>query len=316
MLFKIEDFEIIEVIGVGTFGKVELVKLKNTKKYFALKTMDISNILKGRQIHNIYREKIIMKHFWFCPFFSRLYDSFRTDTHFYLVMEYAAGGELHSWIQKNATRSLSVARFYAAEIVLALENLHKEKIVFRDLKPENILLSANGHIKIVDFGFAKHDSENENIMCGTPEYIAPEVLLREKHERMVDYWALGVLIYEMLTGSPPFYSEDAIQTYKYILNCKVHIPPRMDKSASDLILRLLEKNPKKRIYSIEEIKTHPFFKTINWEKMSRLEVKPPIEINLAHPEDTCYFQKYSISDINHSRIKKNIKKFKKFRFLK
>lgn len=193
-----------------------------------------------------------------------------------------------------------MATFYAAEVVLAFEFLHSHNIVYRDLKPENMVIHQDGHIRIIDFGFAKEIEGHTYTLCGTPDYLAPEILKQQGYGRAVDWWALGVLIYEMLTGCPPFYDSQNMRLYDKILVSKPHFPPSMDSDAKDLIEKLLEKDPYKRLGSghagVEEIKQHPWFKDVRWDTLLACHVTPPYRPKVAAPGDDTNFDKYPEDD--------------------
>jgi len=193
-----------------------------------------------------------------------------------------------------------VAQFYAAEVVLAFDYLHSLDIVYRDLKPENILLGKDGNIKITDFGFAKVVPETTWTLCGTPDYLAPEIILSKGYGKAVDWYALGILIFEMLTGYPPFYNENHLKLYDNILATTPRFPASIDPIARDLIERLLEKNPSKRLGSltggVEDIKNHPWFKDVKWEMLLSLRIRPPYKPKVSDEGDTSNFDQYPEED--------------------
>lgn len=193
----------------------------------------------------------------------------------------------------------SIAQFYAAEIALILEFLHSHGVVYRDLKPENILFDARGHVKLVDFGFAKVVGDLETYtLCGTPEYLSPEVIQSKGHGKAVDWWALGVLIYEMILGYPPFYDSSPIKIYEKIVTSNISFPPQLTPDAKDIIQRLCTKDLSARLGNMKgggyEVMMHPFFKGINWRDMERQIHLGPLVPNLRFPGDTSYFDQYDI----------------------
>jgi len=207
--------------------------------------------------------------------------AFQTKSKLFLVFDYIQGGELFYHLDKSQYFTEERTRFYAAEVLLTIEFLHSRKIIFRDLKPENILLDQSGHIKITDFGLAKDftngTKEKANSFCGTAEYLAPEIVQAKEYDKSVDYWALGVLIYEMLTGAPPFEDDNRINLYNKILHAVPDLKhPNISVPAADLLKRMLEKDPKDRIRA-EEIKKHLFFKTIDFTKLLMKEITPPFK---------------------------------------
>lgn len=223
--------------------------------------------------------------------------SFQTPTDLYLVTDYMSGGELFWHLQKEGRFNEGRAKFYIAELILALQHLHQHDIVYRDLKPENILLDANGHIALCDFGLSKANltkNDTTNTFCGTTEYLAPEVLLDEQgYTTMVDFWSLGVLVFEMCCGWSPFYAEDTQQMYKNIAFGKVRFPrDALSTEGRNFVKGLLNRNPKHRLGATndaEELKAHPFFADIDWEALARKKVVPPFKPKLKSVLDTSNF---------------------------
>lgn len=189
-----------------------------------------------------------------------------------------------------------MAQFYAAEVALALEYLHERNIIYRDLKPENLLLCHDGHLRLTDFGFAKLVPENTWTLCGTPDYLAPEIVMSRGYGKAVDWYALGVLIYEMLLGAPPFYHENQMKLYENIVHQAVRFPAGFDPVAKDLLEQLLEKNPVKRLGVLvggaEDVKRHPWFRDVKWEAVAGLRMKAPYKPKVAHPGDASNFDEY------------------------
>ena len=222
------DFEFLKLIGRGTFGKVFQVRKKNTKRIYAMKVLSKKEIIAKKEVQHTIGERKILQRSLESPFLVGLKFSFQTDTDLYLVTDFKSGGELFWHLQKETRFTEERARFYIAELVLALEHLHKYNIVYRDLKPENILLDATGHVALCDFGLSKADLRPDELtttFCGTTEYLAPEVLLDEHgYSKLVDFWSLGVLLFEMCCGWSPFYAEDTQQMYKNICFGKIRFP--------------------------------------------------------------------------------------------
>jgi len=212
------------------------------------------------------------------PFLMRLHYSFQNAEKLYLVMDFINGGELFYHLQNERRFGNERACFYAAEICLGISHLHASGIIYRDLKPENLLLDATGHIKITDFGLSKEglqDNQRTKTFCGTPEYLAPEVLEGKAYTKAVDWWSVGTLIFEMLTGLPPFYCEDVQKMYSMKMTAELSIPDYVDELARDIIRKFLDRNPDTRLKDIEEIKKHRWFSWIDWEKLFRKEMEPP-----------------------------------------
>lgn len=227
----------------------------------------------------LYNEKEIIKEISH-PFIVKLHYTFQNKDKAYFILDLLSGGDLYTHINKYGKMKEAQARFYAAEIVLALEHLHKNKIVYRDLKPQNIVLDSEGHIKLTDFGLSKlnFDQNQENTICGTMKYIAPETISGQKYNHMIDWWSLGIILYRMLTAALPHPTKINKKIPYYIVNYKLPIDKNLfSKPAYDLIIKLLERDPKKRIGAkgAEEIMQHKFFKTINWKKLYDRQVKPP-----------------------------------------
>lgn len=289
-------FHLGDTLGTGTFGRVRVVSYNHNKTYyFALKMLKKSEIIRLKQVEHIKSEKAILQEIGH-PFIVTMYVHFQDDKKLYMVMEYVIGGELFSQLRKVGRFSNDTARFYAAEIILALEYLHKKNIVYRDLKPENLLIDSEGHIKITDFGFAKKVEDRTWTLCGTPEYLAPEIIQSKGHGKPVDWWALGVLIFEMLAGFPPFYDENAVGIYEKILAGKIDFPKHFDPNAKDLVRKLLTADRTKRFGCLkngaDDIKEHPWFKPIDWERCFKRKVKPPFVPQFRGPSDTSNFDKY------------------------
>jgi len=202
------------------------------------------------------------------PFITKMYKTFKDETSLYLLMEFVSGGELFNYIRGESALPNDTARFYAAEVILVLDYLHSKDVAYRDLKPENLLINELGHIKLVDFGFAKQIIDRSYSMCGTPEYLAPEIILSTGHDKRVDLWSLGILIFDMLAGYPPFNQEQSSKKtiFEMILNEKPEYPPHFHAQAQDLLSKLLITNPSERLGSngMDSLKNHPWFIGLDW----------------------------------------------------
>ncbi|EGC32560.1 hypothetical protein DICPUDRAFT_98847 [Dictyostelium purpureum] len=271
-----DDFELLTVIGKGSFGKVMQVKKKGEDKIFAMKVLRKDAIIARKQVNHTKSEKTILQSISH-PFIVNLHYAFQTKDKLYMVLDFVNGGELFFHLKREGRFSEPRVKIYAAEIVSALDHLHRQDIVYRDLKPENILLDSEGHICITDFGLSKKIETNDGTFtfCGTPEYLAPEVLNGHGHGCAVDWWSLGTLLYEMLTGLPPFYSQNVSMMYQKILNGELKIPTYISPEAKSLLEGLLTREVDKRLGSKggAEVKKHPWFKNIDWEKLDRKEVE-------------------------------------------
>ena len=214
----IDHFELLGTLGEGTFGKVRLARHKSLKeKAFAIKILDKRMIIDNSQIPHLRNEKSILEDFVH-PFIVNLRATFQDSAHVFMVLNYVAGGEMFKYLRDDGQFSIAQTRFYAGEIFLALEFLHRKDIIYRDLKPENLLITRSGHVIVTDFGFAKKIGNSKTYTtCGTPDYLAPEIIKSRGHGKPVDWWALGVLIFEMATGFPPFYDDNQVQMYKNIM---------------------------------------------------------------------------------------------------
>eukprot|EP00010_Vexillifera_abyssalis_P008521 CAMPEP_0201545572 /NCGR_PEP_ID=MMETSP0173_2-20130828/2042_1 /ASSEMBLY_ACC=CAM_ASM_000268 /TAXON_ID=218659 /ORGANISM="Vexillifera sp., Strain DIVA3 564/2" /LENGTH=351 /DNA_ID=CAMNT_0047953997 /DNA_START=235 /DNA_END=1290 /DNA_ORIENTATION=+ len=290
-----DSFTLVDTIGTGTFGRVFLVRCKSTKKYFAMKVMKKHDIVRLKQVEHIENERSLLASV-IHPFIVPIYGAFQDNQHLYMILEYIVGGEVFSHLRRAGRFSAEVSRFYAAEIVLAFEHLHAQDIVYRDLKPENLLLDAKGHLKITDFGFAKRVTDRTWTLCGTPEYLAPEIIQSKGHGKAVDWWAFGVFLFEMLAGYPPFFDDNPFGIYEKILASKVHFPPHFDQNVKDLIRRLLVPDQSRRLGNLrggaEDIKRHKWFKGVDWNAVLQRKVVAPIIPRYKKEGDTSNFEEY------------------------
>jgi len=294
-----DDFKKLNLIGKGTFGQVFLVQKLDTQRIYAMKVLSKKVIIQKKEIaHTIGERNILVRTATTeSPFIVGLKFSFQTPTDLFLVTDYMSGGELFWHLQREGRFNETRAKFYIAELILALEHLHRHDIVYRDLKPENILLDANGHIALCDFGLSKANlvgSETTNTFCGTTEYLAPEVLLDEAgYTKMVDYWSLGVLVFEMCCGWSPFYAEDTQQMYRNIAFGKVRFPrDALSTEGRNFVKGLLNRNPKHRLGAnrgASELKAHPFFADVDWDALGKKKVVPPFKPKLKSELDVSNF---------------------------
>eukprot|EP01118_Nematostelium_gracile_P013138 TRINITY_DN4926_c0_g2_i2.p2 TRINITY_DN4926_c0_g2~~TRINITY_DN4926_c0_g2_i2.p2 ORF type:complete len:365 (+),score=85.72 TRINITY_DN4926_c0_g2_i2:53-1147(+) len=310
---KFEDLTILQTLGTGTFGRVRLAKLKNENRYIALKQLKKAEVVRLKQVEHVKAERQLLadvNH----PFIVRLFNSFQDGGSLFLLMEYVNGGELFYHLRRRGRFPIDWAQFYAAEIVEAFGYLHSLDIIYRDLKPENLLLDSNGHLKITDFGFAKKVASGDRTwtLCGTPEYLAPEVILRYGHGKAVDWWSLGILIFEMLAGFPPFVGQDPMEIYEEILAGKISFPNHFDSTSKDLISKLLTADRSRRLGSskrgVKDIKQHKFFKGVEWELLGRKE--GPILPEVAHDGDTNNFERYDEEPLSLKPLDPNNDQYK------
>uniref|UniRef100_A0A914DDE6 Uncharacterized protein n=1 Tax=Acrobeloides nanus TaxID=290746 RepID=A0A914DDE6_9BILA len=283
-------------IGTGTFGRVELTRHKISGQYYALKAMYIPTIVAKRQVDHVHNEKKVLKKLNH-PFIVKMYDTAKDTRSLYMILEFLAGGELFSYLRMSKQFPSSMVKFYAAEIILALEYLHSMYIAYRDLKPENLMLTHDGHIKLTDFGFAKEIHNKTYTICGTPEYLAPEVAERKGHSHAVDWWSLGILIFELMTGYPPFRGRhtDEVQQKIREQDGVVKFPRKtFSANAKDIVNNLLKRNPKERLGAsgAEEVKCHAWLSSCDWDKILAKAILPPLIPTIYHEGDTGNFDSY------------------------
>jgi len=277
----VADFTLLKVIGKGSFAKVVLVRKKDTGKLYAMKVLNKPAIIKRKQVEHTKTERNVLARVDH-PYIVRCRSAFQTEDKLYFVLDYCSGGELFFHLSRLGKLTVEQARVYAAELALALEHLHGLGVAYRDIKPENMLLDAEGHLKLADFGLAKDGvtraEAGANSLCGTPEYLAPEVLERKGHGTAVDWWGLGMVLYEMLTGLPPWYTRDKQKLFRRLRSAPLKFPRGIDPDAASLISALLDRDPTQRLgaNSADEVKAHPFFAPLNWGALMRREVPAPL----------------------------------------
>lgn len=268
---QLSDFELLKVLGRGAFGKVMQVRKKDDGKIYAMKILKKRAIIARNQVEHTKAERNILQTLDH-PFLMNLRFAFQTKEKLYLVLDYVRGGELFFHLKNNRRFTEEVAKLWVAEIALALGHLHSLGVLYRDLKPENILLDPDGHVILTDFGLAKDVAKDEktNTFCGTPEYLAPEIVTGSGHDKAVDWWSLGILLYELTVGIPPFYSQNVNEMYNKIQHGVLRFPPFLTDPCKKIIVAFLNRDPKKRLGSlndIEEIKAHEFFADKDWKKV-------------------------------------------------
>ncbi|KFQ97637.1 RAC-beta serine/threonine-protein kinase, partial [Opisthocomus hoazin] len=297
------DFDYLKLLGKGTFGKVILVREKATGRYYAMKILRKEVIIakvraepqrRDEVAHTVTESRVLQntRH----PFLTALKYAFQTNDRLCFVMEYANGGELFFHLSRERVFTEDRARFYGAEIVSALEYLHSRDVVYRDIKLENLMLDKDGHIKITDFGLCKEgitDGATMKTFCGTPEYLAPEVLEDNDYGRAVDWWGLGVVMYEMMCGRLPFYNQDHERLFELILMEEIRFPRTLSPEAKSLLAGLLKKDPKQRLgggpSDAKEVMEHRFFAPINWQDVVQKKLIPPFKPQVTSEIDTRYF---------------------------
>ncbi|KAF2085303.1 Pkinase-domain-containing protein [Saccharata proteae CBS 121410] len=295
--YTLSDFTIQRTLGTGSFGRVHLVQSKHNNRFYAVKVLKKAQVVKMKQVEHTNDERRMLqkvKH----PFLITLWGTFQDSKNLYMVMDFVEGGELFSLLRKSQRFPNPVAKFYAAEVTLALDYLHSLDIIYRDLKPENLLLDRHGHLKITDFGFAKEVPDITWTLCGTPDYLAPEVVASKGYNKSVDWWSLGILIFEMLCGFTPFWdSGSPMRIYENILKGRVKYPPYVHPDAQDLLQKLITHDLTKRLGNLhggsKDVMNHPWFAEVTWERLAKKDIDapyvPPVR---AGAGDASQFDKY------------------------
>ncbi|OAV91674.1 AGC/AKT protein kinase [Puccinia triticina 1-1 BBBD Race 1] len=298
----IDSFELLKVIGKGSFGKVMQVRKKDTGRIYALKTIRKAHIVSRSEVTHTLAERTVLAQIT-NPFIVPLKFCFQNPDKLYLVLSFINGGELFHHLQREGRFSEERSRLYTAELLSALECLHSMDVIYRDLKPENILLDYTGHIALCDFGLCKlnmGEAERTNTFCGTPEYLAPEVIKGEGYGKTIDWWTLGILLYEMLSGLPPYYDEDHHTMYRKILKDPLTFPAEIKPDARALLTGLLDRDPNVRLGArgAEDIKRHSFFaKSIDWDRLNSKGYRPPFKPSVESAADASNFDSEFTSEM-------------------
>ncbi|EIW80517.1 kinase-like protein [Coniophora puteana RWD-64-598 SS2] len=297
--YRLTDFHIERTLGTGSFGRVHLVRSRHNMRYYAIKVLSKEKIVRTKQVEHTNNEQAmleIVQH----PFIVNLWGAFQDCANLYMVMDFVPGGELFTLLRKSGRFPDAVAKFYSAEVALALHHLHSRDIIYRDLKPENILINHDGHIKIADFGFSKMCDNTTWTLCGTPDYLAPEIVRQQRYNKSVDWYALGILIYEMLWGYPPYHMEERnhFQLYEMIQQGPRCIRrwPAFERWATDLILKLMDEDPTRRLgnmkHGARDVFAHPWFKEVNWEQLLQRTIPAPYVPRISRAGDASAFELY------------------------
>lgn len=291
----LDEFTSIGVLGKGAFGTVSLVVDPNTKKSYALKAIRKIQIVElGQQTH-ITNEKSVMQ-MLNSKFLVNLRGTFKDTWRIYFLLDVCLGGELFTVLRKMRSFDEPTARFFAACVVEAFSYMHSLNVIYRDLKPENLVLDDTGYLKVTDFGFAKVVVNKTFTLCGTPDYLAPEIVTGQGHGKGVDWWTLGVLIYEMIASFPPFFDDEPMMTYRKIISCKFKFPKYLSPTSKDIITRLLKPRPTKRLGVLKGgaklLREHMWFSNFAWEKLVDGSMTPPIQPSVKSPDDISNFEKF------------------------
>lgn len=295
--YSLTDFTLKRTLGTGSFGRVHLVQSNHNQRFYAVKVLKKAQVVKMKQVEHTNDERKMLqkvKH----AFLVTLWGTFQDSKNLYMVMDFVEGGELFSLLRKSQRFPNPVAKFYAAEVTLALDYLHAQGIIYRDLKPENLLLDRHGHLKITDFGFAKEVPDITWTLCGTPDYLAPEVVASKGYNKSVDWWSLGILIFEMLCGFTPFWDGGSpMKIYENILKGKVKYPPYIHPDAQDLLQRLITPDLTKRLGNLhggsKDVMNHAWFAEVTWDRLGKKDIDapyvPPVQGGVG---DASQFDKY------------------------
>lgn len=297
---RLEEWERLRTLGSGSFGRVVLARNKESRQYCVIKVLEKSKVIRLKQKQHLLDERRAL-HFANFPFIVTLVTSFKDYNYVFLVMPFVPGGEMFSYLRRSGKFEEDQAQFYAAQVALSFEYLHNVNLVYRDLKPENILIDERGYLKIADLGFCKVVTGRTYTLCGTPEYLAPELILSKGYGKSADWWSFGILIYEMTAGFPPFCGGGTLKTYEKIVTGKYRQMSHFTPELKDLIDKLLETDTSKRFGTLKDgvndIKRHAWFRTINWLSLLNKQVKAPFVPNCKSLGDASNYDVYEEEDL-------------------
>ncbi|KAL0894507.1 hypothetical protein ABMA27_013090 [Loxostege sticticalis] len=292
---EFSELERVKTLGTGAFGRVILLRHTKSNKLYAMKVLEKEKVIKMKQVDHTLYEKRILEAIRF-PFTVSMEFSFKDNSYIYFIMPFVPGGEMFTHLRRMGKFEEPLAKFYASQVVLALEYMHFCNLVYRDLKPENILIDRNGYLKITDFGFCKILQGRTWTLCGTPEYLAPELILSKGYGFSVDWWSFGVLLYEMNAGYPPFYANEPMKTYEKIVAGKYRCPSSFNADLRDLVRNVLQVDISKRFGVMKngamDYKNHKWFRGIEWEAILNCRAPPPFVPKYRSPGDTGNFERY------------------------
>lgn len=317
---KLSDFEIIRTIGVGAFGRVLCVKNAKNKKFYALKVLRKEKIVRLEQIQRVHYEKRILQSV-VSPFLVDLRFVFKSNSHLFLVMPMIRGGEIYSYLKTLRRFSEHQTQFYTGQIILAFQYLHGLNVVYRDLKPENVLLECDGYVKIIDYGFAKRlEGDTTTSFVGTPEYMAPEMLIRTRRVQgygcSVDWWTLGIFVYECLSGETPFAGASLLQLFDSIVKKRYKPAVAFGEHAANLIDGLLQIEATERVgckgTGSEEVQNHPFYSNLNWQALYEKKLPPDFVPSCQGEDFTKNFEKFEELPLNENDTEEFVEEFKDF----
>ena len=314
----LDKYTTIYVIGKGSYAKVILVRNTEDGKLYALKVLNKERVELKRQENHVKTERDILVEMNRSPFLVNFFGSFQTPTKLYFILEYCAGGELFNYLQKCKRFDEKTTKFYASQMVLAIEHLHKKDIVYRDLKPENVLIDGDGYIKISDFGLSRINVKGNDAksICGTPEYLAPEIIMKIGYGKPVDWWTFGSIVFEMLTGFPPFYTKNRNELFERIKFAPPSYPSYLSPTAKNFLECLLRKDPNKRLGATNgaaEVKAHEWFAGINFDDILNKRVVPQFKPKVDANYGLQNFDK-EFTDLNtvSPDVDKNFKRYENF----